>query len=150
MQPFPRYEKCTTDLENALRSRKTKIYRAGYHLSQVWEKPQILFRIYCITKVQPVAAPVDTALGLIQQTIINLTRGYLTYWGRVTHICINKLTIIGSDNGFIPGWRQAIIWTNAGILLIQNWGTSCSQILNEIYAFSFKKMHLKMSSVKWL
>ena len=30
-----------------------------------------------------------------------------------------KLTIIGSDNGLSPGRRQAIIWTNAGILLIE-------------------------------
>ena len=32
-----------------------------------------------------------------------------THWGRVTHICISKLTIIGSDNGLSPGRRQAII-----------------------------------------
>ena len=37
----------------------------------------------------------------------------LTRWGRVTHICVGNLTIIGSDNGLSPGWRQAIIWTNA-------------------------------------
>ena len=42
----------------------------------------------------------------------------LTHWGRVTHKCVSKLTIIGSDNGLSPGRRQAIIWTNAGILLI--------------------------------
>ena len=42
----------------------------------------------------------------------------LTHWGRVTHICVSKLTIIGSDNGLAPGWHQAIIWTSAGILLI--------------------------------
>ena len=42
----------------------------------------------------------------------------LTHWGRVTHICVSKLTIIGSDNGLSPDRRQAIIWTNAGILLI--------------------------------
>ena len=41
----------------------------------------------------------------------------LTHCGRVTHICINKLTIIGSDNGLSPGRRQAIIWTNAEILI---------------------------------
>ena len=40
----------------------------------------------------------------------------LTHWGRVTHICISKLTIIDSDNGLSPEWCQAIIWTNAGIL----------------------------------
>ena len=32
----------------------------------------------------------------------------------VTYICISKLNIIGSDNGLLPGWCQAIIWTNAG------------------------------------
>ena len=42
----------------------------------------------------------------------------LTHWGRLTHICVSKLTIIGSDNGLSPGRHQAIIWTNAGILLI--------------------------------
>ena len=67
----------------------------------------------------------------------------------VTHICVSKLTIIGSDNGFLPGRRQAIIWTNAGILLIWTLGTNFSEILSEIHAFSFKKMHLKMSSAKW-
>ena len=44
--------------------------------------------------------------------------GALTHWGRVTHICVVKLTIISSDNGLSPGRHQAIIWTNAGILLI--------------------------------
>ena len=73
----------------------------------------------------------------------------LTHWGRVTHICISKLTIIGSDNGLSPGRRQAIIWTNAGILLIRTLGTNFSEILSEIHAFSFKKMHFKWSSGKW-
>ena len=36
-------------------------------------------------------------------------RFVLTHWGRVTHTCVNKLTIIGSDNGLSPGRRQAII-----------------------------------------
>ena len=45
----------------------------------------------------------------------------LTHWGRVTHICIGKLTIMGSDNGLSPERRQAIIWTNAAILLIAPW-----------------------------
>ena len=73
----------------------------------------------------------------------------LTHWGRVTHICVSKLTIIGSDNGLSPGRRQAIIWTNAGILLIRTLGTNFSEILSKIHAFSFKKMHLKTSSAKW-
>ena len=73
----------------------------------------------------------------------------LTHWGRVTHICVGKITIIGSDNGLSPGRRQAIIWTNVGILLIRPLGTNFSEILIGIQTFSFKKMSLKMSSAKW-
>ena len=68
---------------------------------------------------------------------------------RVTHICVSKLTIIGSDNGLSPGRCQAIIWTSAGILLIGSLGTNFSEILIGIQTFSFKKMQLKMSSAKW-
>ena len=73
----------------------------------------------------------------------------ITHWGRVTHICVGNLNIIDPDNGLSPGRRQAIIWTHAGILLIVPWGTNFSEILPGIQTFSFKKMHLKMSSVKW-
>ena len=73
----------------------------------------------------------------------------LTHWGRVTHICVGKLANIGSDNGLSPGRRQAIIWINAGTSLIGPLGTNFSEILIGIQTFSFKKMHLKMSSAKW-
>ena len=66
------------------------------------------------------------------------------------HICFSKQTIIGSDNGLSPGRRQAIIWTNNGILLIGPLGTNFSEILIKIYLFLFKKMHLKILSGKWL
>ena len=46
------------------------------------------------------------------------------------HICISKLT-------------------STGILLTEPLGTNFSEILIEIYTFSFKKIHLKMSSGKW-
>ena len=72
----------------------------------------------------------------------------LIHWGRVTHICVSKLSIIGSDDGVSPGRPQTIIWTNVGILLIRTLGTNFSEILSEIHTFSFKKMRLKMSSVK--
>ena len=68
-----------------------------------------------------------------------------THWSRVTHICVSKLTGIGSDNDFSPGRCQAIIWTNAGILLIRTLGTNFSENLIEVHTFSFKKMHFKMS-----
>ena len=67
----------------------------------------------------------------------------------MTHICVGKLSIIGSDNGLSPGRRQAIIWTNAGMLLIGPLGTNFSEILIEILTFSFKKMRFKVSSAKW-
>ena len=52
----------------------------------------------------------------------------------LTHICLSKLTTIGSDNGLLPGWCQA---------------TNLSEIIIENYKFSFKRMHLKMPSGKW-
>ena len=74
---------------------------------------------------------------------------HLTHWGRVTHICVSKLSIIGSDNGLSPDRRQAIIYTNAGILLIGTLGTNFNDVLIEIHTFSSKNIHFKMSSGKW-
>ena len=37
------------------------------------------------------------------------TRIYSTHWGQVTHICVSRLTILGSDNGLSPDQRQAIM-----------------------------------------
>ena len=68
---------------------------------------------------------------------------WITHWGRVTHICVGNLTIIGPDNGLSPGRRQVIIWTSAGILLIGPCRTNFSEILIGIHTFSFKKIHLK-------
>ena len=50
-----------------------------------------------------------------------------------------KLTNIASDNGLSPDWRQAIIWTNAGILLIRTSGRNFNEIVIEIHIFSLKK-----------
>ena len=47
-----------------------------------------------------------------------------------------------------PGRRQAIISTNAGILLIGPLGINFSEILIEIITFSFNKMRLIVSSAK--
>ena len=46
----------------------------------------------------------------ISQEMFNI----LTHWGWVMHKCISNITIIGSDNGLLPGQRQAIIWANVG------------------------------------
>ena len=83
--------------------------------------------------------------GLIYGQVNN---PWLTHWGRVTHICVSDLTSIASDNGLSPGRRQAIIRTNAGILLIRPLGTNFSEFLVEILIFSFKKMRFKVLSAK--
>ena len=83
--------------------------------------------------------------GFLSQRVTNVEL-LLTHWGRVRHICVSKLTTIGSDNGLSPDRRQAIIWTNAGILLIR---TNFRDFLSEIQEFLLEKMHLKMLSGKW-
>ena len=60
----------------------------------------------------------------------------LTQCGRVKHISMGNL-------------GQAIIWTNAGILLDGPWGTNFSEILSKIYTYLLKKMYLKMLFGKW-
>ena len=51
--------------------------------------------------------------------------------GRMVHICFIKLSIIVSDNGLSPGRHLAIIWTNAGMLLIWTLGTNFTEILSK-------------------
>ena len=87
----------------------------------------------------------------LTSTIANCSIYYLqntlTHWGQMTHICVCKTTIIGSENGLLPGRRQAIIWINAGKLFIGNLGTNFSEIFIECHSFSFKKMHMKMAAI---
>ena len=73
----------------------------------------------------------------------------LNQWIPMTHICVSKVTIIGSNNGLSPDRRQSIIWTNARMLLIWPLGTNFSEILIDIYISLFKTMHLKMSTKQW-
>ena len=69
----------------------------------------------------------------------------LTNWGRVTHICVNKQTIIGSDNGMSPG-RRWFFKSSMGIKVLQclpifhlTWGTT------EIEGFLMAVCYLKNS-----
>ena len=73
--------------------------------------------------------------------IMIVLKTILTHWDRVTHICVSKLTIFGSDNGFI--------WTNAGMLLIRIFRTNFSEIFKEIHTFSLKKIPWKIFCGKW-
>ena len=72
----------------------------------------------------------------------------LTHWRRMTHICVGKLSSIGSDNGLSPGRRLAIIWTKCWNIVNWTLGNKFSEILIEIHTFSLKKIRLKMSSAK--
>ena len=67
------------------------------------------------------------------------------------HICIGNLTIIGSHNGLLLGQRHAIIWTNAGILLLRPLGTNLREILIKTYIFiqenAFENVILKMVAI---
>ena len=73
-----------------------------------------------------------------------------TNCGRVTHICLGNLTIIGSDNGLSHDRCQNIIWANAGILLMGRLETNFTDYLIKIHTVSFKKTRLKISAAKWL
>ena len=87
---------------------------------------------------------------MLTQVYVNIWHHNWPHWGRVMHICVGKITIIGSNNGLSPRHRQAIIWANAGTLLIRTLGTNFSEILSKIHTFSAKKMHMKMSSADML
>ena len=73
-------------------------------------------------------------------------------WEDVWLMCCIYMSVnwisIGSGNGLVPAWHQAITWTNAALLSIELLGTKFSEIWIRILSFLFKKMHLKMSSAK--
>ena len=57
-----------------------------------------------------------------------------------------------SDNGLVPFQHQAIMWTDAGILLIWPLETNFSEILNKIHTFfiqenAFENVILKMAAI---
>ena len=118
----------------------------------IWKTTAILSRPECVNVTLYSKLPWLQRASNVAKAFMGLHLNVyfliLTHWGRVTHICVSKLTIIGSDTGLLPGWCQAIIWTNAGILLIKPCGTNFDGILIKIKQFSFKKMRLKMSSGK--
>ena len=71
---------------------------------RIWD-PNII-----LTVPADVLAPITSArpsAGTVLITRLDIFA--LTHWGRVTYICFGKLTIIGSDNGLVPGWNQ---WWN--------------------------------------
>ena len=72
----------------------------------------------------------------------NFTRFFLTHWGWA----LVKEVVIGSYNGLLPVQHQAIIWTNAGLLLIVFFDNKFHWNWNQ---FSHDKMNMKTSPAKW-
>ena len=97
----------------------------------VWYSSVAVWNIFQIHMILNISNPLWAKVGIFEQK--------LSHWGGVTHICVSKLTTIGSYNGLSPGRRQAIIRTNAGKLLIGPLGTNLSEILSEIHTFSSRK-----------
>ena len=64
------------------------------------------------------------------------------------HICISKLSTIGSVNGLLPAGARPLFEPMLGYWQL-NLGINFNEILIKICTFSFKKMHLKMLSGKW-
>ena len=67
---------------------------------------------------------------------------------RIHPFSLKKMNCDKHPSIWCKGQRQAIIWSNAGTLLIRILA-NFSEILSEIHTFSFKKIHLNMSSGKW-
>ena len=85
------------------------IFSIFFNEIALWWMPQNLTE-NLLTSVQ--------VMALVPSGNKPLPEPILFHWGRVTHICVSKLTIIGSDNGLSPDRRQAIICTKAGLLSI--------------------------------
>ena len=64
----------------------------------------------------------------------------------MTHICVSKIIIIGSDNGLLPSHYLNQCWN------IVNWniGNKLQWNCNPNQYISIQEMHFKMSSAKWL
>ena len=76
----------------------------------------------------------------------------LTRWGRVMHICVVKLTNLGSYNGWLPDRHQASILTNAGMLLIGPLGKKLEWNLNRslcifVQENTFENIVWKMAAI---
>ena len=73
----------------------------------------------------------------------------LINWGRVTHICVSKINHHWSREWFVAWSAPSHYLNQCWIIVHWNLKNKLQWNLNKICTFTFKKMHLKMSSVKW-
>ena len=81
-------------------------FHPSFHLSTSWHHHSQVSKSHNISK-SSVLVVFDDILHILNGKIvweITLPDPSLTHWGRVTHICVSKLTIIGSYNGLSPLW----------------------------------------------
>ena len=121
------HRQCAGYIERFLKSLRAKHFEVN--MSSLWSEVQLLItnrshNVYVIVGYRQMQCWM--CLG---STYVRV-RHLVIHWGRVTHICVVNLTIIGSNNGLSPGRRQAIIWTNAGILLIGPLGNNFNRNSN--------------------
>ena len=74
----------------------------------------------------------------------------LTYWGRVTHLCVSKIVSLGSGYGISPGRCQAIFWTNVFCMVNWTvWEKRSGNFQSKSTHIYLSNVHLKLSSAKW-
>ena len=79
---------------------------------------------------------------------LRLLLSALTHWGRVMHICVSKLTIIGSDNGLLPDHYLKLYWNNVYWTLRNNFQWNFNQNLNiSIQENAFEHVIRKMAAM---
>ena len=129
---LPVFVRCDVSIINHLHAEVLRKYKYASFSRQHWTLEELWW-----TRKEDEKSPFHKVAIITDDDLV--TQGeYMYQW-----------TNIGWDNGLSPVRRQAIIWTNARISLIQTLGTNFSECLSEIHTFSSRKMHLKMSSVKW-
>ena len=69
----------------------------------------------------------------------------LTHWEWVTHKCVSKQALVQIMACHLV--RAKPLSNQCGILVTGSLGTNCSEILIDIHAFPFPKIHLKMLAI---
>ena len=118
------------------------VYFLSSCLDYMYKESQLRLRDICLA-ILPVSFLKTYCNIMIWWKIALGNSGYGAHIDGLVQDCSNPTVNLSPDR------RQAIIRTNAGILLIEPLWTNFSEISIEIHTFSFKEMHLKMSSGKW-
>ena len=74
----------------------------------------------------------------------------LTHWGRMTHICVGKLTIIGSDNGLSPGRLMYGTGTCIWDMCPERLNTPNNRVYQRNIRPPIAKIHIKRKVVLWI